>query len=645
MISIPIINAKSTIKTRPDYLAELRKAKAGRVLLYTSREYAADEQRYRGDMRLLAENISYYESKGLEVGVWIDGFGHGVVLAHEEKANYPKHFTKIRGLMSGEECDDSFCPTDSRYVEAYSDFVCQVVNAGAKMIMIDDDLRFAWRGVALVGCACENHIRLFNERMKETGWWTHDYTREELAEVVFVGETSQERKIWLQLMGDTMREFAKELRKRVDVVNPDVRLGHCSCLSTWDLDGIDSIELARIFAGNTKPFMRLVGAPYWNMLRAYRVTNLGTVADLERMEFAWCAPYADEIEFFAEGDVYPRPRYRVPSSYLEGLHQVLCAEGNGDKMLKYMIDYVQDPSYEQGYINRHIYYEPLRGAITKAFSGKKPAGIYVHEVMHKLENADCNGMSEADLFMQFTPMSLNFAEACSLPISFEQNEFTKVALIFGENAKYTDDNLLNMPLVLDAYAASILTQRGIDVGLDHTEEMQSPTKEVYLETKESIPLETGGTFRKLELKENATVLSTFENGEPAAYVYENAQGIRYLVYAFESEKIQALSTYWMSYPRQRQLFDALRWMEPSALPIEIVKEPGVYILCRKSEGSMAVGIWNFGQDLGMPGSIVCDEVYQSIECINDVKVALVGNEVRMDSVIPPFGFAGFVLKK
>ena len=61
--------------------------------------------------------------------------------------------------------------------------------------------------------------------------------------------------------------------------------------------------------------------------------------------------------------------------------------------------------------------------------------------------------------------------------------------------------------------------------------------------------------------------------------------------------------------------------------------------------SPAPKIWNFGQDLGMPGRIICDEVYQSIECINDVKVVLDGNELRMDSAIPPFGFAGFVLKK
>ena len=34
-------------------------------------------------------------------------------------------------------------------------------------------------------------------------------------------------------------------------------------MSSWDIDGTNAYELAKILAGNTKPLVRLIGAPYW----------------------------------------------------------------------------------------------------------------------------------------------------------------------------------------------------------------------------------------------------------------------------------------------------------------------------------------------------------------------------------------------
>ncbi len=642
MLSLPIINTQSTAETRPAFVHEMRRAGVDRVFVFCDNPFG-DEKQLDFLMDLLKENLEYYKNEGFETGVWIGGLGHGGTLAHE-KAKSAQKYTLLVGLASGGSSMDSFCPTDPDYFAMYSNFVRRVALAGAPMIMIDDDLRLALHGPVGLGCACRRHLAMFNEWVGDG----HAYTREELKDILFTGPATPLRKIWLDLMGDTLRDFARGLREVVDSVNPDIRLGHCACLPTWDVDGVDSIELARIFAGKTRPFLRLIGAPYWTDGRSFHTTGTGSIIDIERMQLAWCKETAPEVEVFTEGDVYTRPRYNVPSSYLEGFDQVLLAEGQADGILKYMIDYSQHPYYDTGYIDRHVYCKPLREALTDAFADKKTAGVYVYEVMHKLADLDCTGISEGELIGRFTPASVNFANAVSLPISFERNEYTDCALIFGENAKYADEELLKMPLILDLTAAKILTERGIDVGLREAVDVPAPGTEYFTDGGVTVPVGTGGRFAKITTADGAKSQNTFNtNGEtcPMSYFYKNADGGQFLVYAFDAESVEPKSGLFRCYPHQKILFEAIAQMQSHPLAANVTKEPGLYVLCRKNGDELAVGIWNFWHDLGMPKNIPLDGVYSEIRGIGDTKVTLDGDTVKMDTVIPPYGFAGFVVKK
>ncbi len=643
MLSIPIINGKSTAETRPVYLSELRRAGADRVFLFVPNPFG-NKAELECEMTMLRENIAYYEAEGLEVGVWIGGLGHGGNLP-EAKKDAAKGYTRIVGLSNGGTAEDSFCPLCPSFFAMYSDFVRRVADCGTKMLMIDDDLRLASHGGAVLGCACERHIALFNERAMSEGLTARRHTREELAELLFTGKATPLRTVWLDLMGDTLREFAAKLRSVVDEVNPTVRFGHCACLSTWDMDGVDSIELSRILAGGTRPFLRLIGAPYWAVYNSFNTTGLGSIIDIERMQLAWCGRVAPEMEVFTEGDAFPRPRYNVPSAYLEGFHQVIGAEGESEGILKYMIDYGFHPLYETGYIDRHTRLAPLRRELDAAFHGKETAGVYVHEVMHKLRDADCTGVSESEIFSRFTPASVNFANMTSLPISFRRTAYTHTALVFGENAKYLDENTAGLPLILDAAAAVILTERGMDVGLAAAEPMDAPTAEVFSDWHDAIPLGTGGRFYRMTPADGAEILSTYTTGDPAAYTYENRDGLRVLVYAFEAEGLNMLSPLMRSYPRQDQMFRAVEWMQGAPLPAEVRKEPGAYVLCRRSEGAMAVGIWNFGADYVLPGRIRLGETFGSAVGIGGTTVTLDGDAAVVDDMVYPGGFAGFILKK
>lgn len=638
MLSIPVINRRVTAETRDAYLAELRRAGCERLFLFVGNTLG-DEDTLARDMTLLRENLLFFRDAGLDVAVWTNGIGHGGALAHDTESR-TADFTRNRGLANGAEIGDSFCPLDPTYFAMYSRFIRSVAEAGAPMIMIDDDLRLALHGPVGLGCACERHIAAFNRRAAEAGLTDRTYTREELAAILFTGAPSPLRRLWLDLQGDTLREFAAGLRRTVDEVDPAIRLGHCACLPTWDTDGVDSIELARIFAGNTRPFLRLIGAPYWTDKRSFRNTGLGSIINLERMQLAWCREIAPDLEVFTEGDVYPRPRYAVPSSYLEGFDQVLTAEGQSDGILKYLLNYTHHPLYETGYINLHQYFSPLREQLADAFSGKQTAGVHVFEAMHKLADADCTDLSEKDIICRFFPAALNFTNITGLPISLTETPYTPVTLIFGENAKYADESLCRKPLILDLPAARILTARGIDVGLADAVPMPAPTGEHFPADGETIPLAAEGRFWQITPRPGAEVLSAFGDA-PAAYTYENAEGGRFLVYAFDAESIVIESPICQNYCRRAQLYAAIARMA-APLPAAVCREPGIFLLCRRNGDSLAVGIWNFGRDLALP-RVELGEDFAAITPIGETRAFLDGRTVTLDGVLAPGCFAGFIL--
>ncbi len=58
--------------------------------------------------------------------------------------------------------------------------------------------------------------------------------------------------------------FSKTLRNAVDEIDKTIRLGYCLVYEVWDYGETDAIEIAKALAGDTKPFCRTAGAPYWN---------------------------------------------------------------------------------------------------------------------------------------------------------------------------------------------------------------------------------------------------------------------------------------------------------------------------------------------------------------------------------------------
>lgn len=631
-LSVPASVRLFTEENIPHYLQTLRAIHADRVFLHGVGAVYSDKQSVTQALDMMKKIVPLLQAEGYEVGIWLNGLGHGGSLLPEHARN-AAGLTRIRGLDGG-EIEDSFCPMDPDFSRAYCELVRRTAEAHPDIIMLDDDYRLSVRGYG-VGCACDRHLAELSRRMGEP------VVREGLRDRIFSGGENPLRSEWLRLMRDTLEDFARELRKAADSVDDSIRMGICMCYDTWDLDGSDGIRLARIFAGKNEPFLRTIGAPYWTALHWNGYLN--SVIEYNRMQTSWCRESG--IEVFTEGDVCPRPRYRVPSAYLELYDMALLCAGEADGILKYMLDYGLNPRYETGYTDRHIHHAALRVQMAEMFAGKTGGGVDILEAMHKLEACDFGSQAPtADaLNVFFFGRAQRMLSPNGIPSVYNAGRGPVAA--FGANAAYLTQQDLCRGVLLDVEAARILEGRGIDAGLASSEAAGFASEE-FLAQHTRIDHIEGPAFYRIACREGAAVDSVFQpGGSPASYRYENAAGQRFFVLAYSGYGSPLLDcrNYFCTYARQRQLQDALVWLGRAPLPACCAGNPMLYLLAsRGDDGSMAVGLFNIYEDELLRAPVVLDRAYRSVKfagCTGHLE----GNCVVID-YIPPYSAAAFEVR-
>ena len=621
-ISVPV-SVKNNARNDLEKVYEGVKAlDAQRVFLSIGR-YETDKSKREETIKNLREQCLFFKSKGLEVGAWIWTF----LINGEHK------FTNIRNI-DGVEVKESACPSDDDFVEFACGYISDIAKCGVDMIMFDDDFRFAFLNDDEPACLCNNHIKRINQITGEVK------NREELFEYITSGKKNKFRDAYIKVNKGCFENFAEKVRDAVDSVDKNIRVGFCSCMSAWDIDGTNAAYLAKILAGDTKPFVRLIGAPYWAVNKAWG-NCLQDVVELERMESVWTRQ--GEIEIFAEGDAWPRPRINCPASYLEGFDTAIRASGCTDGILKYGLDYVSSPDYEMGYINLHKKHRELYESIDKHFSDKKSCGVRVYESMNKLSDMVCPTVAKESVKIQdmFFSKASRFLSHNAIPTVYEGKGIC--GIVFDENARNLPLDALNGGLILDIYAAQILSERGIDVGIKSFDGgFTSFEEEHFLDTDNYILLACAQSCN-ITLNEKAEVLSEgiTENGKiPLSYRYEDSSGNKFFVLNIKTDKETDILNH---YEKGRQCKENIEWLSSIRLPAYCYGHPHLYIQCKENENALSVGVWNFSADVAFSPKIELSEEYDSVEFINCL------GELKGDSIvlsdIPAFSFAGFEVKK
>ncbi len=658
MLSVPVAINRVTPDNIDAHIAEFKRIHAGRVFLCLFKNFMDDTAALKRQLDIFRLMRDKLHASGIEAGIWLDDLGHGACEIGYKEAN--KRYTPLEGVFS--KSKDSFCPLDEKFQKDYASYIKVIAEAKPDIIMLDDDYRFSVRNYG-IGCFCKLHRKIVFDKIGKR------YTKLALFNKIFTGKPNAVRDAWMDACGESLLSFAKVVRKAVDSVDENIRLGCCMCLDTLDLAGTDALTLAKAFAGKTKPYFRTSGAPYWHAMSGWGDSR--AVAEYTRQETAWFD--GEDVEMFAEGDVYPRPRYVVPANYLECYDAYLRADGKCG-VLKYMFDYNYELGYETGYLDHHVKNYDVIQKIGESFRSKKQIGVELFEPMKKTRDFDFDktylpqkdfllpppGNKLARFFdgfirkpyyavasyvekMQTIP-TLSFGRAQRLvaangiPTLYTPSDGAVVC--FGESARHLPESYLSRGVMLDMRAAKIMTERGIDVGYVAAER--------NYDNKEEFPFGTDLTIDKcrylysLSCKEGAEVVSRYQpSGKVASFLYLNKEGQSFFVVGIDGEMApqRGDDKYFSNYYRARSVRENLERVSKKKLIAYCEKNINLSLLCAKGDdGTVAVGLFNFFADgIAFP-KIAFSEPITRIECIN-CSASFSDGEIGLLTEIPPYGFA------
>ena len=639
-ISVPLINRTVTPETRGEYLRQFRRAEVERVFLVPASDMV---QGTVHQFDSLVENLAWFEAHGIEAAIWLGAsFGHGGLL-HDVGVPCKSEIMTVTNL-AGKAIEDTRCPLDPIFREHMARVLRQLATSGAKTILIDDDFRLSQRTDEFC-CFCDLHLaRIAQYLGRET------ITREELRAHIMHGKPNAVRDAYLRAQGDSLREMAQILRDAVDEVDPAVRLALCCCHSIWDSDGADPIELTEILRGDNPALLRLHGAPYW-AVRSSKM--MPAVLELSRMFAAFCKDI--DFELINEGDAYPRPRHNTPASYVEIHDALMRADCSTHGNLKYMCDYSAPPTYELGYLNYHCRNLPVHRAIEQAFAGKEQQGVRIVIRPQPMGQADFD-LTTPQIQSPY-PTAGALLGHCGIPTTYRDEGMCRAA--FGETVNDIADEDLGGGLILDATAAILLSERGIDVGLD----AKTPLRQ-SLQTRKVSALHVSalkGEVKDLRVlmidsmarllvtapSEKAQILLNAETPDgmvPLCYYYENAAGQRFLVLLFEGLSLNHHSGLLRSYLMQAMLTHGIVKISDRRMPVSCMGHPDLYIICAGDERSLTVGLFNCHADPIFEPFVMLGGAYTHFEGLNIEGKLESECEVRL-SDIPPYSFAVFTVIK
>ncbi len=655
MLSVPIAIERVTDENMDEQVAACIRAHADRVFLCLFKNFMDPPEKLDVQLERFRRFKDKLHASGMEVGIWVDSLNHGASEIGYKVAN--KTFTPLEGVFT--KSKDSFCPLDKEYTRQYQSYLKRLAQSGPDIIMFDDDYRFSVRNYG-IGCFCKLHR---DALFKKTG---KRYGKLRLFNKVYKGPGSPLRNAWLDVLGDSLLSFARAMREAVDSVDENIRLGCCMCIDTLDFCGTDALTLARAFAGKTKPYFRTIGAPYWNVMSPWG--DARSVAEYTRQEMAWFD--GEEVEMFAEGDVYPRPRYVVPANYLECYDAYLHADGKGG-ILKYMFDYNYEFGYETGYLDHHRKNYDVVRKIADAFKEKNQIGIEIFEPMKKFATWEVDktfppqkdflppppkgafgrffdGMIRRPYYRISDYVEKNqLLPTCSfgraqrlisqgLPTLYTPSD--GVVIAFGESARHLPESYFNRGVILDSRGAKILTERGIDVGFLSAERTYDDKEKFSFGT--DLFIKKNSFLRTLCCSEKAEIVSTYlPSNKVASYYYVNEKGQSFYVLGLDGffAPLRGEDGYFVNYYRQRSLRENIRRLGKKPIVASCQKSINLSLLLAQNGDEYAVGLFNFFIDGVVSPKIDVSVPIRSIECIN-CKAKIVESGIQIEGEIPPYGF-------
>jgi hypothetical protein len=620
-ISVPI--SLNTLENchRDSLLKRLSQLGAEEVLLcYAALGFDAFVEEERA-ASIIKEYDEFLKGHGFQTALWASTLG---AFAHSG-------YTPLTTINGKPLCLWA-CPMDAGFGKAFCRVIEKIAALGIAKIVLEDDFRMqCCEGD--ISCFCEQHMKFYSEYLGRA------VTREEMKDGLFNSAPNQYREAWMAGCRKGLEDLARQIRASADEVNKNLSFVLCCGPALFGGDGTDPEALRNILSGDNAPAqLRLIGAPYWSVFN----NPLNAVIDFPRRQAFECSKAG--IECYGEGDPYPRPRYTCSATEVEFYHTVLLADGHCDRLFKYGCDYTSSFDYEKGYAERAEENRELYAQIKEMFHGKKCVGFHPLEPFDKVKRAHRLAMAPEHAVMD-TALR-RYTSSLSLPTAFEKGG---VNLIFGENARCVECEDLKYGAVLDMAAAMILQERGIDVGIEKTVK-HTPGEtghglpvydETYFEEKEVVglygkPVSCLDLVLKAGAKEESK-LHIIDRDYTGSYTYENADGRRFLIYNFDMDEMVKTSGWVRSYCRQAQLARLYPWLNGSPVDAICLGNPDLYLLAKKDDNSLAIGLWNYSKDKILNPVVQLGRRYANIKIVGG-EGRLEGDKIMLTTQIKAYEF-------
>ena len=314
-----------------------------------------------------------------------------------------------------------------------------------------------------------------------------------------------------------------------------------------------------------------------------------------------------------------------------------------------MFDYCAPPTYETGYVERHIKDLPTLKRLRKLFEEGEQVGVRIQIRPHLLRDTDCD---LCDVSMQSPyPTAGTLMGYCTLPTTYSGRGLCRA--VFGMNASDLSEEDLGDGLVLDAVSAILLSERGVDVGLPRELDLRAALERT--EVPFLIPDDRKGRVTAMNneckllhvrpTKDAVPMLygQTPKGDRLICYRYENQKGQRFLVYLFDGMSLHPDSGLIQGYLSQGVVTRGVEWISRRALPAGCEGHPQLYMICRESEKALIVGLFNCHADSIYVPRVRLSEEYGSLECLNTEGV-LKGNCVELGE-LGAYAWAAFRVEK
>ena len=627
-ITVPFITGQLREKNQQALLEKLAQLEADEVFLVWA-DIAFDDRQTQERIEVLKREQAFLTSHGYRVAVWLPTLWASTCRPTE------KYLARVD--VNGQRRPQGVCPFCKAFTADYAKAVKALAEAGFRKIVLDDDFRMQVTSIKAF-CFCEEHLKFYSNYLGKP------VTIEDMRRNLYETEGPNEyRRAWMAGCQAGLESFSRAIRQAVDEVDDTVEMTVCAGPTLFGGDGTSIYKIADILRGKgqQKEF-RLIGAPYWQTHGF--VTNPMEAYDFVRRQ----AFDAKRKGYYTigEGDPHQRPRYATSAAALEFFYTLMLADGNCDRMMKYGLDYYSSFDYENGYAEFHEYNKPIYREIKAMFGGKSCTGFYVHEPFDTVEKA-MKLPTSPDAY-KLTSGVRKFAVDLSLPTS---NEVGGVNIIFGEHANSIDLSLLKNGNILDMPAALYLTKQGVDVGLAQFEPVPhpvSPFNEYYVE-EDDVTHVFDPLFEHCRLTPaaGARVLSIHNlvGGDVVgSYSYENAAGERFLVFNFNAELQMLSKGLFRSYYRQKQVIGLYEWLNGKRLDAYSLKNPDLYIMTKKNETALAIGLWNNFPDAILRPTVELGESYSRARFVN-CEGRLSGNRLILDKPLGAYSFCFIELNK